>query len=114
MRLRCAGCQRPGADLRVVARRQLDTFREEERTFGPAAEDVAAEAPVAVYDPVARDQVGDRVVPERGPDVLRGARLAKLTREPAVGADLAGRDLERQTKHLLVEGREIAQIEPQD
>src|SRR5262249_29248670 len=64
-----------------------------------AAAPVVADHPVRAHHSVARDEVRDRVVRKRGADRAHRSRVTDLTRDPAVGPDLAARNLECLEEH---------------
>jgi hypothetical protein len=61
---------------------------------------------------MAGDEVGDRVVRERGADGADRGRATYLPRDPPIWPHLATRDLTRLAQHGLLEGGETAQVEP--
>ena len=59
-----------------------------------------------------RDEVGDRIVGERGPYRTNRPRMTDLARDPAVRPNLPARNLTSLAQHGLLELGQAAQIEP--
>ena len=64
---------------------------------------VAGQGPVLADDPVARDDDGQRVAPDRAADPARQPRIAQLAGQLAVGRGLAVGDLGDQAPDALLE-----------
>src|ERR1700674_2532734 len=72
---------------------------------------VIADLAVGAYHSMARDEVRDWIVGERGSNRTHGRRTADLARDPAVRADLAARNLPSLAEHGLLKRGQAPQIE---
>src|SRR5205823_9851739 len=77
-----------------------------------AAPAVVADHPIRSHHAVTRDEVGDRIVGERGPYRTNRPRLTDLARDPDVPPNLPARNLTSLAQHGLLELGQAAQIEP--
>src|SRR5581483_11969662 len=103
----------------LVAGQPLDlrdrhAFRLQDGLFGLRPDEaVAADAAVAPNHPMARNEQRDRILGQRRSNCPRCTRVTDLARNPAVGPDLAWRNLQRFAQHRLLERRQPVQIEAQ-
>src|SRR5439155_10753397 len=102
---------RPGQRLQALELHALE--REDVALRLRTSASVVADYAVRADHSVARDEVRDRIVGQRGADRAHCRRMADLARDPAVGPHLTARDLERLLQHRLRERRQAAQVELQ-
>src|SRR5713226_392629 len=72
---------------------------------------VVTDVAVGAHDPVARDEVRDRVVGERRSNRTDSRRTADLASNPPIRPHLTARDLTRLAQHGLLERGQPAQVE---
>ena len=102
---------RGGEPLESLGMRALDP--QERALVARPAEGVLAEAAVAPYDTVARDQERHGILRQRRPRGAHGVGMPDLLGDPAVGPHFPRRDLEGLQKHRPFELGEAAQVEVQ-
>src|SRR2546430_14393970 len=77
-----------------------------------AAPTIVADHPVRSHHAVTRDEVGDRIVGERGTNRANRPRMTDLARDPTVWPNLPARNLTGLAQYGLLELGQAAQVEP--